>query len=98
MNFKEWLKEGVVSPKLVKQIEHLTGINNHTEARMVISKDVLGDTELYNAFKKIQTEQDKEGSLSMANSKKRTDLERKMQDKMKNKLSKDDFNKVWGVL
>jgi len=98
MNFREYITEAKITPKLVKKIADLTGINNHTEARMLISKDVIYDTELYNAFKQIQTDAEKDGHLSMENSKKRLDLERKMQKKMEKKLSKDDFNKTWNAL
>ena len=94
MNFREYLSEGTVSPKTIKQVAELTSNNQHTDARMLIAKVVLNDGKMYAKLKRIKMESEQEGSTSMANIKLRSEIESEMMPALHKNLKKSDFNKL----
>ena len=78
----------------IPEVAHLTDINYHTEARLLIAT-AMRDTALMNAYGRIKREQDRVGHLPRALSNQRNQLDRKLYRKLK---LYDNAAEVWSGL
>jgi len=82
--------------KLVKEIQDLTDDNAHTEALLVLAK-FLKAKELEKVFLGIQMIHNAVGSMPSSLGKFREEMGVQLMSYAKQKMSKEDFNKVQGA-
>ena len=88
------VSKNMLGNNLIREVAHLTDINYHTEARLLIAT-AMRDTTLMNAYKRIKSEQDRVGHLPRSLSNQRRQLDRKLERKLR---QYDDGDKILGAL
>ena len=91
------LEKKELNPKQIQAIGILTQRNEHNVSRALVAKDLLGNTQLYNAYMKIDSLADFFGSLPPELSKLRSKMDEKILKKdLKAKYS--NWQELWSEL
>ena len=88
------VEKQMLGNNLVREVAHLTNINYHTEARLLIA-NAIRDRKLVNAYKKIQREHKRIGHLPRELGLERSLLDRQLERKLR---QYDDGDKVLRAL
>ena len=88
------VSKNMLGNNLIREVAHLTDINYHTEARLLIA-NAIKDRYLINGYSRVKRAQDKAGHLTIGLMRQRQSLDRILTAKLR---EYDDGNKALGAL
>ncbi len=89
-------KPHTFNEKEIEEIKLATQTNDHNYARIRIAEKIKSDT--LSAYNQIDKAQRDKGYMTMANTDKRTELDKKLMRQLKERVSINDYNKIVDAL